>query len=52
MCIKFRENVTNPLAQVNLIDDDLKISLELSSFASNIKRGICGVLESLIRFEE
>jgi hypothetical protein len=35
-----------------LIDDDFKISLKLSSFASNIKREVCGVLESLIIYEE
>lgn len=52
MCLKFKENFTNPLTQVNLIDDDFKISLELSSFALVIKREVCGVLESLIRFEE
>jgi hypothetical protein len=52
MCLKFTGNITNPLAQVNLIDDDLKISLKLSSFASNIKKEVCGVLEFSIIYEE
>ncbi len=33
-------------AQVSLIDDDSRIALELSLFATNIKKEICGVLES------
>jgi hypothetical protein len=47
MCLKCRKNVTNPLAQVNLIDDDLGIAFELFLFATNInmKKEVCGVLE-------
>jgi len=29
MCLKFKEKITNPLAQINLIDDDFGITLEL-----------------------
>jgi hypothetical protein len=38
MCLKFREEITNPFAPVNLIDDDFGIVFELSLFASNIRR--------------
>jgi hypothetical protein len=31
-----------------LIDDDFGIVFELSLFASNIKREVCGVLDSFI----
>ncbi len=37
MCLKCRE-VTNPLAQVNLIDDDSKIAFELISLFATISR--------------
>jgi hypothetical protein len=50
MCLKCKEKVTNPLAQVSLIDDDSRIALELSLFATNIKKEICGVLESFHSF--
>jgi hypothetical protein len=47
MCLKCREEVTNPLAQVSLIDDDdSRIHFELFLFTTNIKKGICNVLES------
>jgi hypothetical protein len=37
MCLKLKEEVTNPPTQVNLIDDDYGIILELFSFV-NIKK--------------
>jgi hypothetical protein len=46
MCLKFRGKITNPSALVNLIDDDFEIFFELYLFVSNIKREVCGVLDS------
>jgi hypothetical protein len=40
MCLKFKENVTNPLIQINLINDDLKVVFELALLTSNIKEKI------------
>ncbi len=45
MCLKCREEISNLSAPVNLIDDDFGIAFELSLFASNIKRKVCGVLD-------
>jgi hypothetical protein len=50
MCFKCEEKVTNPLAHISLIDDGSRIALELSLFATNIKKKICGVLESFHSF--
>jgi hypothetical protein len=50
MCLKCREEVTNPHAIVNLIDDDSKIAFELLLFDINIKKEVCGVLESFLSF--
>jgi len=50
MYLKFKEEITNPLALVSLIDDDSKITFELSLFVSNIKRVICGVVDSFLSF--
>jgi len=44
------ENFTNPSIPINLIDDDFGIAFELSLFASNIKRKVCGVLDSFLSF--
>jgi hypothetical protein len=44
MCLKFKEEITNPFALINLIDDDYEITFELFLFASNIGREVCGVL--------
>ncbi len=52
MYLKFREKVTNPLFQINLIDDDYEIALELSLFAFNIKKKLCGVLENFLSFKK
>jgi hypothetical protein len=38
MCLKCKEEVINPLAQVNLIDDDFGIAFELFLFAINVKQ--------------
>jgi len=38
MCLKFKEEITNPFALVNLIDDDYEIAFELFLFTSNIRR--------------
>jgi hypothetical protein len=46
MCVKFNEEVTNPSTQVNLINDNFRIDFKLFVFASNIKKELCGVLES------
>jgi hypothetical protein len=37
MCLKFREEIINTYALVNLIDDDYGIDFELSLFTSNVK---------------
>jgi len=56
MCLKWKEEVTNPPTQVNLINDDFEIAFELFLFAINIKKEVCDVLESLCflkrRFEK
>jgi hypothetical protein len=46
--LKCKEKITNPLAQISLIDDDFGITLELSLFITNIKKEICSVLELFI----
>jgi hypothetical protein len=48
MCLKCKEEVTNPLAQVNLIDDDFVMAFELTLFAINIKKEVCDVLELVL----
>ncbi len=50
MCLKRKEKVINPLAQVNLIDDNFGIAFELIFFAINIKKEVCDVLELFISF--
>jgi hypothetical protein len=50
MCLKFKEEITNPSTLVSWIDDDSKITFELSLFASNIRRVICGVVDSFVSF--
>jgi hypothetical protein len=50
MCLKCREEFTNPRAQVNLIDDNYGIVFELYLFVTNIKREVHGVLESFLFF--
>jgi hypothetical protein len=46
VCLKYKEKVTNPLTQVNLIDDDYEIAFKFFIFVTNIKKEVCGVLES------
>ncbi len=48
MCLKCWGKVTNPLALVNLIDDDFGITFELSLFAIHVKKEVCDVLESIL----
>jgi hypothetical protein len=51
MCLKCKEKITNPFAwAIDLIDDGFQIAFELSLFASNIKREVCGVLDSFLSF--
>jgi hypothetical protein len=50
MCLKFKEEITNPSPLVSLINDDSKIAFELSLFASNFRRKVCGVLDSFLSF--
>jgi hypothetical protein len=45
MCLKCREKITNPPTQISLIDDDFRITLELSFFITNIKKKNCDVLD-------
>jgi hypothetical protein len=44
MCLKCWGKVRNPLALVNLINDDFGIVFELSY----VKKEVCGVLESFL----
>ncbi len=52
LCVKFKEEITNPSTLVNLIDDDYGIVFELSLFVSDIRREICGVLDSFLFLKE
>jgi hypothetical protein len=52
MCLKFKEEITNPYALISLIDDDFGIIFELSLFASNVKRVVCHVLDSFLSFKK
>ncbi len=47
-----REEVINPPAQVNLIDDDYRIVFELSMFAINIKREIYGIIKYFLNLKK
>jgi hypothetical protein len=48
MCLKLKEEITNPSALINLIVDDFRITFEWYLFPlTNIKREVCGVLNSL-----
>jgi hypothetical protein len=38
MCLKFKEKITNPLPQINLIDDDFGITLEFFLLLATSKR--------------
>jgi hypothetical protein len=49
MCLKFKEENISPYALVNLTDDDFEIIFELLLFVSNIKRELCGVLNSFLK---
>jgi hypothetical protein len=48
--LKIKEAIINPSTLVNLIDDDSRIIFELSLFISNIRKEVCGVLDSFISF--
>jgi hypothetical protein len=52
MCLKFKEKIRNPLAQVDLVDEDFRFVLELTLFTSNIKREICGIFDSFFSLEK
>jgi hypothetical protein len=52
MYLKFKEKVTNSLLQIDLIDDDYEIAVELSLFAFNIRKELCGVLENFLSFKK
>jgi hypothetical protein len=52
MCLKFREKIKNPFAPINLIGDDFKLFFELFLFTSNIRRGVCGVLDYFLFFQK
>jgi hypothetical protein len=49
MCLKWREEVTIPPTQNNLINS-FKVVHELVLFAFNIKNEVCGVLTSFLSF--
>jgi len=50
MCLKCKEEVTNSLVQIDLIENDYGIAFELFLLAINIKRKVYGVLESFLLF--
>jgi hypothetical protein len=50
MCLKCKEEVRKPPIKVYLIDDDYGNIFELSLFTTNIKKEVCGVLESFLSF--
>jgi hypothetical protein len=50
MCLKFKEEITNPFAPINLIDDDYGIVFVLFLFTSNTKKEVCGVWNSFLYF--
>jgi hypothetical protein len=51
MCLKFREEITNPRTLVKFsIDDNFEVVLELAFLAFNIKQEVCDVLESFVSF--
>jgi hypothetical protein len=50
MCLKFREEITNLFALINLINDDYEITFKFILFASNIRKEVCGVLDSFLSF--
>jgi len=52
MCLKFKEEITNPSTPVILIEDDSRITFELFLFTSNNRREVCGVLDFLFLFKE
>jgi hypothetical protein len=52
MCLKLREEITNPSTLVNLINDDYWITFGLFLFASNIRREVCGVLDFFLYFQK
>jgi len=52
ICLKFKEEITNPSTPVILIDDDLWIIFELFLFTSNNRREVCGVLDFFFFLKE
>jgi hypothetical protein len=50
MCLKFKEEIINPFALINLIDDDSGIVFVLFLFTSNTKREVWGVSDSFLSF--
>jgi hypothetical protein len=50
MCLKFKEEFTNPSVQIHLIDDESRVVLKLVLFESNIKKEIYINLKSFLYF--
>ncbi len=50
MNLKFKEKYQISLNLQDLINDDFFVAQELSLFASNIKREVCGILDDFISF--
>jgi len=50
MCLKCREEVTNPFAKVSFSDDGSRIDFELFLFTTDIKKEICSIFESFLIF--
>jgi len=50
--LKIQGRNYEPMCPYNLIDDDFGIAFELSLFASNIRKEVCGVLDSFLSFKK
>ncbi len=50
MSLKFKEQYRISLNLQDLIDDDFIVARELSLFASNIRRKVCGILDGYLSF--
>jgi hypothetical protein len=51
MCLKLKKKFANSFTLVSLIDDDFGIAIEsFLNFVSNIKKEVCGVLDSFLSF--
>jgi hypothetical protein len=50
MALKLKKEFGMVLSMVNLMEDDVNVVFELSMFTFNIKKLVCGVLDSFFSF--